>query len=177
MSRRRTHLRVLMGAAILTTALAIFAGLHRGTGSGIGAAAERSEAQDPLPTVTLDIDGHSLVAEVARTREQRYMGLSFRQELGDAAGMLFVYPDTKRRAYTMRNTLIPLSIAFIDENRVIDEIIDMDVGPGQIFPSREPAMYALEVNQGWFDRRDIEPGSLIRVPDDDDLTRLDGAED
>jgi len=89
------------------------------------------------------------------------MGLSFRPSLDEDAGMLFVYPQEQQMTFTMRNTLIPLSIAFISKDLVINEIHHMDVGPGQLFPSMEPAQYALEVDQGWFEANGIKPGDQI----------------
>jgi uncharacterized membrane protein (UPF0127 family) len=119
------------------------------------------EAQAPLPKIQLGIDGKLLIAEIASTGNQRYMGLSFRSQLANDAGMLFVYPDEQALTFTMRNTRIPLSIAFITEDLVINEIHLMNVGPGQLFPSGKPAKYALEVNQGWFARHGIEPGTRV----------------
>lgn len=118
-------------------------------------------AQPSLPTVTLLIDGKTMIAEVAATGEQRYMGLSFRPSMGTDKGMLFVYEQERPLTFTMRNTLIPLSIAFISEDMVINEIHDMNVGPNQLFDSRAPARFALEVNQGWFESNGIEPGAQI----------------
>ena len=61
----------------------------------------------------------------------------------------------------MRNTLIPLSIAYISKDFIINEIHDMPVGPNQLFPSKKPAQFALEVNQGWFERNQIKAGTQI----------------
>lgn len=121
--------------------------------------------QPTLPAITLEINGKQLKAEVAATGQQRYMGLSFRPSLGEDEGMLFVYSEEQQLTFTMRNTLIPLSIAFISEDLVINEIHLMDVGPGQLFPSQKPAQYALEVEQGWFAANGVKPGDLItRLP-------------
>ena len=127
-------------------------------------AQDSGEAQPRLPVVQLRVGGVPLSTEIASSGEQRYMGLSFREGLGDDAGMLFVYPEERPLTFTMRNTLIPLSIAFVSDELVIEEIVDMDVGPGQLFPSAEPARYALEVNQGWFERNGVEPGDVISMP-------------
>ena len=149
-SRRR-----LLGRACLAALLASGA-------AGDARADER--AQPPLPTLQLLIGDVPLEAEVASSGEQRYMGLSFRERLAENAGMLFVYPEEQPLTFTMRNTLLPLSIAFISDELVIDEIVDMDVGPGQLFPSARPARYALEVNQGWFEKNGIGPGTAITLP-------------
>jgi len=89
------------------------------------------------------------------------MGLSFRTTLAENAGMLFVYPKERMLAFTMRNTLLPLSIAYISDDLVINEILDMNVGPDQLFYSTKPAKFALEVNQGWFSRNGIKVGDRL----------------
>jgi len=91
------------------------------------------------------------------------MGLSFRKQLGANAGMLFIYNKEDMLVFTMRNTLIPLSIAFISEDMTINEIHKMDVGPNQLFPATKPARFALEVNQGWFAENNIKPGDSITL--------------
>ena len=122
------------------------------------------EAPQPtLPIVELRVGDVRLAAEIASSGQQRYAGLSFREALDEDAGMLFVYPAEQPLVFTMRNTLLPLSIAFIDASLVINEIVDMDVGPEQLFPSRAPAQFALEVNQGWFERNGIEVGTRVSM--------------
>jgi len=121
------------------------------------------QAQPRLPTVELSIGKAQLTTEIASTGNQRYMGLSFRQTLKENEAMLFVYPTEQALVFTMRNTLIPLSIAFISDQFVINEIHDMPVGPNQTFPSKLKAKYALEVNQGWFERNNIKAGDVIRM--------------
>jgi len=121
----------------------------------------QESAQPQLPVIQLQINDVLLTAEVAATAQQRYMGLSFRTALDKDAGMLFVYPDERPLSFTMRNTLIPLSIAFISSDLVINEIHHMNVGPGQIFNSKRKAQYALEVEQGWFAANGIEAGDQI----------------
>jgi len=117
-----------------------------------------TRAQAPLPTVELEINGHVLTTEIAASDQQRYMGLSFRKSLADDAAMLFVYQRERPLIFVMRNTLIPLSIAYLSKDMVINEIHLMDVGARQQFSSKQPAQYALEVNQGWFQRNGIKPG-------------------
>jgi uncharacterized membrane protein (UPF0127 family) len=85
----------------------------------------------------------------------------FRQELADDAGMLFVFPQDQGLSFWMRNTTIPLSIAFIDSERRIINIADMQPLDESSVPSERPARYALEVNQGWFAVRGIKPGDRV----------------
>ena len=124
-------------------------------------AQDTGKAQPTLPGVNLLIAGKLLKTEVAATSQQRYMGLSFRKSMATDAGMLFVYDAERPLTFTMRNTLIPLSIAFISADLVINEIHDMNVGPNQLFDSRQVAQYALEVNQGWFEQNGIKAGAQI----------------
>jgi len=121
------------------------------------------QAQPQLPTVELTVGNAQLTTEIASTGNQRYMGLSFRQTLEENEAMLFVYPSEQRLTFTMRNTLIPLSIAFISDQFVINEIHDMPVGPNQTFPSQRKAKFALEVNQGWFERNNVKAGDVIKM--------------
>ncbi len=129
----------------------------------VSGASFADDPQPTLPLVELEVNDLRLSTEVASTARQRFMGLSFRRSLDTDAGMLFVYESTQSLTFTMRNTLIPLSIAFISADLVINEIHHMDVGPGQLFPSNKPAQYALEVNQGWFEANGIEPGMRLTL--------------
>lgn len=126
-------------------------------------AVAQDQPQPTLPTVTLAMADKTLQTEIANTPNQRYMGLSFRQRLAENEAMLFVYTNEQALTFTMRNTLLPLSIAFISKDFIINEIIDMPVGPNQLFPSKILAQYALEVNQGWFERNQIRVGAQIKM--------------
>ena len=122
-----------------------------------------SKAQPTLPTVTLVINDIELSTEIAEQSGQRYMGLSFRESLAPNAGMLFVYPYEQQLTFTMRNTLLPLTIAYISKDLVINEFHEMPVGPDQFFPSKLPAQFALEVNQGWFEKNGIAVGDRVTI--------------
>lgn len=102
-----------------------------------------------------------LNVEIADTPSKRARGLMERTELLDGHGMLFVYDKTERLSFWMKNTLIPLSIAFFDADKVCINILDMDPPIGNTFiryRSTAPARYALEVPQGWFDKHYIGRG-------------------
>ncbi len=114
-----------------------------------------------LPTTRLTIDGNNIAAEVANTESTRMAGLMFRRDLGVDNGMLFVFPDAKLRAFWMKNTLIPLSIAFINDKGVIVNELEMPPQTEQTFMSDGPAQYALEMNAGWFTKRGIKPGDMV----------------
>ena len=113
----------------------------------------------------------SLTVEIADTPELRSRGLMFRESLGESEGMLFVFDEDARRSFWMKDTLIPLSIAYIRSDWVILEIYDMEPLSLEAIPSRNPVRYALEVNQGFFDEQGIEAGTRV-YPSDALLRRL-----
>jgi len=102
-------------------------------------------------------------SELARTPEEREEGLMFRETLEEGRGMLFVFPDSQIRSFWMRNTLIPLDIAYLDESLRIVDIQAMDPQTDDAHPSARPAMFALEVPQGWFGKMGIEVGDQAQV--------------
>ena len=115
-----------------------------------------------LPTTVISIKGHALTVELATTPAQRGCGLSLREVLPSNSGMLFVFPDSRSRSFWMKDTFIPLSIAYLDRNGQILSIHNM--APSQTeqkYPSGQPASFALEVNQGWFQERGIETGDVV----------------
>lgn len=115
-----------------------------------------------LPTATLDVDGHAVVAEIADDPKEREQGLMNRPSMGPDEGMLFVYPDDVPRSFWMHNTPLPLSIAFADRKGVIVKIADMVPYDEQRVQSLYPAMYALEMNQGWFASHDVIVGDAMK---------------
>lgn len=120
-------------------------------------------------TLDLEQDGRTatLQVELAETLEAQLHGLMERDRLPENAGMLFLYREARRREFWMKDTRIPLSIAFIGSDGRIHEIADLDPPrPGGGIPahrSREPARYVLEVNQGWFARHGFGVGALVRL--------------
>ena len=119
------------------------------------------QAQPPLPTIQLQSGLYLVRAEVAATDRTRMMGLMFREKMAQGDGMLFVFPGQERVCMWMKNTILPLSVAFIDESGTILNIEDMQPQTEDSHCSAGPARYALEMNQGWFKRRNIGPGSII----------------
>jgi uncharacterized membrane protein (UPF0127 family) len=108
----------------------------------------------------------ALKAELARTEDQRRLGLMFRKELKDGEGMLFIFAQDQILAFWMKNTLIPLSIAFIASDGRILEIRELEPGNLQTVKSGRSCRYALEVPRGWFDRAGLGPGDrLVSFPD------------
>jgi uncharacterized membrane protein (UPF0127 family) len=115
-----------------------------------------------LETVSLTIAGHSLTAEVAATPEQQARGLMFRESMPANHGMLFPFPEPRTASFWMRNTPLPLSIAYLDTRGVILEIHDMKpFDERTIRSASDRVSYALEVHQGWFRRHGITPGDRV----------------
>lgn len=110
---------------------------------------------------TLTVAGEELHVEVVDTVESRTRGLMERTELAERHGMLFVFETSEQRSFWMKNTPLPLSIAYIDERWTIREIHHMEPYSLEPVASRSPARYALEVNQGAFERLGIEAGDRI----------------
>ncbi len=116
---------------------------------------------DPLLTYPLKIKGHVLRAELARTEEEKRTGLMQRRRLGENAGMLFVYEREAIWAMWMKNTYIPLSVAFLASDGTILNIEDMEPLSEDTHQAAAPARYALEVNRGWFAKRGIKRGDRV----------------
>ncbi len=108
--------------------------------------------------------GDTLWVEIAYTPESQVQGLMYRDSLPENRGMLFVYPESQPLVFWMKNTRIPLDIAFADEYGVIVDIQQME--PMSLEPHRspEPVRYALEVNRGWFQRHGVTVGDTLKGP-------------
>jgi hypothetical protein len=115
-----------------------------------------------LPTVPLTINGHKLVAEVAATPEMRATGLMNRFSLQPDHGMVFVFERAEPQGFWMKNTFIPLSIAFVAPDGRIINVDDMAPHDESTHMSRAPAMYAIEMRKGWFAERGIVAGDVVK---------------
>jgi uncharacterized membrane protein (UPF0127 family) len=127
----------------------------------LGVFALPSRAAADLPSRTLTIRDHKLVVEVASTPETRATGLMHRFSLRPDHGMLFVFEAPQPLAFYMKNTYIPLSIAFVDERGRIVNIENMRPQDESTHWSKGPARYALEMRQGWFAARGIGAGDVV----------------
>jgi len=112
----------------------------------------------PLPTVQLQAGMHIIRAEVAADFSTRAQGLMYRKSLAPNAGMLFIFDANDIYCMWMKNTLIPLSVAFLDERGAIINIEDMQPHSEESHCAARPARYALEMSRGWFAQRGIKPG-------------------
>ena len=122
---------------------------------------DANQPQPPLPTTQIQIAGHTLQVEVADTDAERRAGLSYRTELASNSGMLFVYREDTPLHFTMRETRIPLSIAFADADGLIYSILQMIPRSNQVYSAGRPGRYALEVTQGWFREHNVNIGDRI----------------
>ncbi len=123
--------------------------------AGIGARAE------PFPEMDLSMGMYRIEAEVAATEETREQGLMFREKMAANHGMLFVFPDARRECMWMKNTLMPLSVAFLDDHGVIVNIEEMKAKTLNNHCSLGPIRFALEMNAGWFRQRGFAAGSRL----------------
>ena len=121
---------------------------------------------DRLEKPTIQIGEHTFVVEIARAPEDQQLGLMFREDLADNAGMLFYYQRDRRMYFWMKNTSIPLTIAFISSDGIIREIYDMTPQSLRTVSSQRSLRDALEVNQGALERRGILPGDRVEFPAD-----------
>jgi hypothetical protein len=120
------------------------------------------DARADLPVVELTAGMHLIKAEFADTFQARIRGLMFREKLGQNAGMLFRFDEAETQCMWMKNTLIPLSVAFMDDAGTIVTILEMKPHDETSRCSNRPARYALEMNGGWFGERGIKPGMKLR---------------
>ena len=139
------------------------------TGAATTTSTTASGTSSALSTMTIDASGGEKVkmeVEVADTPAEQEKGLMFRKSLGKDRGMLFVFPDEQVRSFWMKNTLIPLSIAYIDsKGRIIDlqEMKALDDQPPH-YVSAKPARYALEANKGFFEEHGVKVGDRVKLP-------------
>lgn len=112
----------------------------------------------------LKIGAQTLLIEVATTPDARSQGLMYRESLAEDAGMLFVFPTDRQVSFWMKNTSIPLSIAYLRRDGTILEIHDLQPFSLDPVPSAGPVRYALEVNQGWFERNGVTTGMRVELP-------------
>src|SRR5207302_5111028 len=115
-----------------------------------------------LPVLELSAGIHLIRAEVANTFETRARGLMFREHLGSNEGMFFVFPQSEPYCMWMKNTLIPLSVAFLDEKGKIVSISEMQPQTETSHCAAGPAKFALELPTGWFAKKGIKAGATIQ---------------
>ena len=123
-----------------------------------------TEAQPRLKTVKLWLGTEELIAELALNAEQQRTGMMFRTNMAENAGMLFISSSPHRAAFWMKNTVLPLSAAYIGADGTILELHDLIPGnTNSVVASSDQVQFVLEVNQGWFRRHNISTGMLVRT--------------
>lgn len=121
-------------------------------------------AQSRLQTIKLYVGKEELSTELAMKPVEIYTGMMWRTNMPENEAMLFVFPSAEPRAFYMRNTLVPLSLAYIDPEGVIQEIHDLQPREEKSVPSKsENIQFVLEVPQGWFKRHSIETGTAVQT--------------
>ena len=126
----------------------------------ITAACAQDQPQN-LAATTLKVGMHSIRAQLAITPLQRQIGLMHLREMPTHEGMLFVFDEPSPQCFWMRNTLIPLSIAFLADDGTVVNMADMKPQSDDSHCSAKPVRYALEMNQGWFAKRGVKSGTRI----------------
>ena len=131
--------------------------------SGALLMATHAGAQQPVKfkVASLSAGIHLIKAEVAATEAEREQGLMFREKMGPNEGMVFLFGAPAGVCMWMKNTLLPLSVAFIDDDGKIVNIEDMKPQTTQSHCAAKPIRYALEMNAGWFKQKNIKAGMVI----------------
>jgi len=129
--------------------------------ASLGAAAQDQQPQTNLPRVRLSAGMHQIDAQVAQTPQQRSTGLMWRKEMPQHEGMLFVFDRPTVQCFWMQNTLMPLSAAFIQDDGTIVNIADMKPLALDSHCSERPVRYVLEMQQGWFAKKNIKAGAKL----------------
>jgi len=150
----------------MKTDRAILFALALALSAGAGCRKRQGPQPQRLPTVEIRVGGRVIPVEVASTPEQRRTGMMYRERIEADEGMLFVFRDHQGLSFYMKNTFVPLSIAFLRPDGTILNIEDM--APRTLAPhrSRLPCRLALEMPQGWFERNGFKEGDRIGLPPD-----------
>jgi uncharacterized membrane protein (UPF0127 family) len=130
----------------------------------VAATAFAQEPQMNLPRVKLTTGMHVIDAQVATTPEQRETGLMFRREMPQHEGMLFVFEYPSQQCFWMKNTVLPLSVAFVSDDGTIANIDEMKPQTLDAHCSTKPVRFVLEMNRGWFSKKGIQAGAKLEGP-------------
>ena len=144
---------ILLTAAMLIASPSIFADT---------APQPEGKPQTGLRTIMLKVGSQNVRADIANTEASRQIGMMFRKKMGGLEGMLFVFPEIGYHAMWMRNTLIPLSVAYLNDSGTILSIHEMEPLSDMPHQSAGPARFALEMNAGWFKSNKISVGDTIK---------------
>lgn len=186
---RRGSFRVVWGAGLFLAFVLVGCGGGGSDGPGAGSSAADAPAEQRVSgtdegraasgagggispgdapgqvrrTARIQVAGHPVTVEIADTPELRERGLMHRDSLPEDHGMLFVYPESRILSFWMVNTRIPLDIAFIDRNGVIVDLQTMEPRSDELHVSSQEAMYALEMEAGWFEDHEVQVGDQVEL--------------
>ncbi len=125
---------------------------------------EIHHAQPKLPTMMLWLGAEQLKTELALTQKQEMTGMMFRTNMAENEAMLFVFPEPQQVAFWMKNTLLPLSAAYIDPDGVIQEIHKLKpLDTNSVVAASDQIQFVLETKQGWFKRHNVGIGAVVRT--------------
>ncbi len=124
----------------------------------------QEQAQTGLPRTHLTAGFHQIEVQIASTPPQQATGLMHRTEMPQYEGMLFVFPEPKQQCFWMKNTLIPLTAAFVADDGTVVNLEDMQPQTTQSHCSAKPVRFVLEVNQGWFAKKGLKAGTRLAGP-------------
>lgn len=130
----------------------------------LGQLLAQDQAQTGLPRTQLTVGFHQIEVQVASTPAQQSTGLMYRAEMPQHEGMLFVFPEAKQQCFWMKNTLIPLTAAFVADDGTVINLEDMQPQTTQSHCSAKPVRFVLEVNQGWFRKKGLKAGMRLVGP-------------
>jgi uncharacterized membrane protein (UPF0127 family) len=127
----------------------------------MSAQAQQQQPQTELPRTQLSVGLYKIDTQIAQTPQQREIGLMFRKEMPQAEGMIFVFEQPATQCFWMRNTILPLTAAFVADDGRIVNLVDMQPMTENSHCSLEPVRYVLEMNQGWFAKKNIKKGAKL----------------
>lgn len=148
---------ILVKSFITCLAIAVFA-------LGTGSTCAQEQPQLHLQRTPLAVGMFQIDAQVALSPEQHAIGLMFRKEMPQHEGMLFVFPSPTRQCFWMKNTLLPLTAAFIADDGTIVNLEDMKPLSLESHCSKAPVRFVLEMNQGWFAKKGFKAGTKMSGP-------------
>jgi len=122
---------------------------------------QQQQPQTGLARTPLSVGLYKIDAQIAQTPQQREIGLMFRKDMPQAEGMIFVFEQPATQCFWMRNTLLPLTAAFVADDGRIVNLVDMQPLTENSHCSLEPVRYVLEMNQGWFAKKNIKKGAKL----------------
>ncbi len=126
-----------------------------------GLAFAQDAPQIDLPRITLGAGMHKIDAQVASTPQQRQIGLMYRTTMPQHEGMIFIFEQPSQQCFWMKNTLLPLTAAFVADDGTIVNLADMKPQTTESHCSAQPVRYVLEMNKGWFAKKGIKAGTRL----------------